>query len=228
MTSHFLYFGTYHNTTHVFTGKNSRLEVTDQGDVYAVDLFVGSKHQVETNEDGTPVAYGNTIVVGDGGSLRVRSNVKVNGNGNGYVISNGTFTVGGGLPAGTDANASNMFCTFAGTHPEVKAGSVVFNNGAKLNFVVPPLGYTTTPLTAGAITFLDDLTTATYDVAAYAKAGGGTLPLVESTQSISISDEQLAALRASLPERTELLMNEDGKTLSLKVRNAKKFMIIIR
>ncbi len=206
------------------------LRIEDGGSVTTGDLWFGNAAQNGVDEAGAPIDYNNTVFVGTDGVLTLTGELKLYGNGNCMVISNGTFNSGASWRTVYENNAAkggNTRIVFAGTKPQVTAQKAYLRLNAKFTFNVDAEGYQTVPLSVTNDLEFDGTCTAEYDVAKYRRAGGGTLTLMKSAnKEIVIGEAQLAKLRETLPEGCKLILSDDEKELKLRVAGQGVVVII--
>ncbi len=227
------------------TATNALLSVCDQG-LFACtnNLTLGDGSQLIQTDDGYGGEFNNTIFVGDKGRIETRG-LRIYGNGNKLVISNGLVTAVGAISTATSASTSNGIGTlfaFAGSNPRLvseSTGTSTIHRQAKLQFTVPAEGYVE-PVMSFKKVSIENTTTLSVNVKA-CKAGG-TFVLVDSDNAITFVDSANAGVKADTwisdvntklnanltDERASVSLSEDGKQLLLTVKPAKGLVLIIK
>lgn len=192
-------------------------------------------YQVGNTNQGSDADWNTTLWIGDNGRLDAYY-LRFYGYGNALIVSNGTVNVDYEFRttySNTEASGGRTRVTFAGASPRfvVNGQYCAFQRDATIRFEIPSGGYTTVPCEQTGATSSNKMSimdcTLEVDAEQYAKSGGGTLTLMKSNQSISISEAQLTAFQNGLPEGCRLSLSEDGKELQLKVKGAGQGLTII-
>ncbi len=202
---------------------------------------IGNEFRVEgagssvTNMSSSPSMYfggitngnSNVVWVGDGATFTWPGPMIVAGYDNKFVVSNGTFNLT--FPVISTYNKAENYggrtrFVFAGAAPKListHSYQSKFQCGAVLRFEVPASGWSEAPLQimgASSSPIFDDDTTLEVNVRAYARVGGGEVPVITSVKTLSISDTLLSTWNADLAERrASVRLSDDKKTLLLNV-----------
>lgn len=173
------------------------------------------------NGAGARINYGNTLVIGDGGTLKVKATFKAYGTGNVLVISNGVLDVGYGynstMNEGT-TKGGNTSITFEGTTSQITANEVYLRLGAKVRFTIGEGGRTATAIVARTkdVEVSDDVDLIV-DAEKYQKEGGGTVVLMKAEtagKKVVLPDGLLARWQAAMPEGCTLSLSADAMTVA--------------
>lgn len=189
---------------------------------------------IGNTSQGSGADWNTTLYIGDNGRLDTYY-LKIYGYGNALFVSNGTVNVDYEFRttySNTEDDGGRTRLTFAGSSPRfvINGKYCDFQRDATIRFEIPSGGYTTVPVeqTGAESNVRMSIKDCAIEVAAeeYAKSGGGTLTLMKSNQSISISDAQLTAFQNGLPEGCALSLSADSKELQLRVKSAGKGLSI--
>ena len=190
---------------------------------------------IGNTSQGSGADWNTTLYIGDNGRLDTYY-LRIFGYGNALFVSNGTVNVDYEFRttySNTEDAGGRTRLTFAGSSPRFVMNGKYFDfqRDATIRFEIPSGGYTTVPVeqTGAESNVKMSIKDCAIEVAAeeYAKSGGGTLTLMKSNQSISISDAQLTAFQNGLPEGCALSLSADSKELQPRVKSAGKGLSII-
>jgi len=174
----------------------------------------------------------NAVVVGEDGRLVCKSEFRMFGWGQRLAVSNGTFLCSSylSMPYNNNTKGGDCALVMSGTHPSVSTYHIQLRNRAKLRFVLPPEGFSTTPLTVTGNWTLtgEDPIVEIAGIDRCAVHGGGTFKLItgnnNATMTSVFTDARLAAYRQQLPPNVKLYVN--GKDLMLRVPACGTLLII--
>ncbi len=220
-----------------YYGESGRLEVVGSGS----GLTCGRTFMLRNGTDDP--TKGQEFFVGDGADLTLPATFMI-GDGNRIVISNAAVTLTGAfLPNGTHITsgttvaypATNSVVRLEGasakfTMPRVQNLDAENNSlvGAPiLEFAIPEGGWSTAPFVVNQAFAISDDTTISIDedsASAYARQGGGTVPLICTDSSSHLITADLSKIGSSLPEGCSLV-NESG-VLSVKISKLGLILIV--
>ena len=196
-------------------GTGSRLVIADGATFSVANYDTSAGKHMYFGRSGT--MGNNEIFVGSGASLNTRV-LWVNGPGNTISISNGTVRA-----KKFDSYDKTTF-HFAGSAPQIyQTGSdKCFLEDGECTYIfdIPAEGYTTTPidLSPSGFTMPDDAKLVV-NASAYARAGGGSLPLMSfrGTTTITVPDSLIARWNNELPAGS--VVQYANRTLTLTVNS---------
>lgn len=220
-----------------YYGESGRLEIVGFGS----SLICGRNFMLRNGTDDP--TKGQEFFVGDRANLTLPA-MQVVGNGNRVVISNATVTLTGAfLPNGRQITsgttiaypATNTLVRLEGanakfTMPRVQNLSGSYNQlaGAPiLEFVIPEGGWTSAPFVVNQEFAISDDTRIRIDAdsaMAFARAGGGTVPLISTDSASNLITADLSKISADLPAGVTLV-NADG-VLSAKIPHPGLILIL--
>ena len=206
-------------------GKRGRIEVVGEGS--KLTQGNGNQNFIIGNHN-ADVADAHELFVCDGGSVDAY-NLRFYGNGNKIVLSNGTVNVKTAFyPHGrtTVREAANSVVHIEGSSSKMTVAGLVDSDtttgilaGAPIcEFVIPEGGWTSAPFVVKEAFTISDDTRIRIDedsARAYAKQGGGMVPLFSTDSTSKAIAADLAKLSIGLPKNCSLT-NESG-VLSVKI-----------
>lgn len=213
-----------HNNANIY-GECGRLEVVGAG----TSLTAG-RHFLIRNGTGD-ASKAQELFIGDGATVTTSSSngLRIFGDGNKVIISNGTLNINHVFnPNGTSVQSGSTIIKYAATNTTIRieganAGMTAkyirdLDDNQKLagapifEFAIPESGWATAPVVFKEAFSISDDTRIRLDadaLKAFLKAGGGTVPLIATDSASKAITADLTKISADLPEGCELT-NKDG------------------
>lgn len=210
-------------------GANGRLEVIGAG----TSLTCG-KNFIVRNSTGD-ATKGQELLIGDGAGVTHDNNngFRFFGDGNRVVVSNGTLTVrilyaNGCIVGGVAYPATNSTFRIEGANASLTAGRVKDRDGTDyvlvgapiFEFAIPEGGWASAPVAINQAFTIGDDTIIRIDAAstkAYARTGGGTVPLIRSGAATPAITADVAALTANASLPAGCSLKNEGGVLSVRI-----------
>ena len=221
-------------------GENGYLEIVGEG----TSLTCG-KNFIIRNSTGD-ASKGQELLVGDGASVTHNNNVgfRLFGDGNRVVVSNGTLTVdtlfaNGCIVSSVVYPATNSTFRIVGANAKFIAGRTkdCNNDGGRLvgapifEFVIPEGGWASAPVEINQSFAIGDDTVIRLDAASsrkFARAGGGTVPLISTGTSGNTISADIGKLTESADLPAGCTLQNEGGVLSVTVKPQVGLTIFVR
>lgn len=221
-------------------GANGYLEIVGEG----TSLTCG-KNFIIRNSTGD-ASKGQELLVGDGASVTHNNSngFRLFGEGNRVVVSNGTLTVDTLCPNGCIVNsvvypATNSLFRIVGVNAKLTAGKTkdCNGNGGRLvgapifEFAIPEGGWVSAPVEINQSFAIGDDTIIRIDAASarkFARAGGGTVPLISTGTSGKSITANVASLTASADMPAGCTLQNDSGVISVAIEPQAGFVLIVR
>lgn len=221
-------------------GANGRLEVVGAG-----TSLTSGKNFIIRNSTGD-ASKGQELFIGDGARVTHDNNngFRFFGDGNRVVVSNGTLAVkllyaNGCVVGGVAYPATNSTFRIEGSNASLIAERIKDRNGTDyvlvgapiFEFVIPEAGWASAPVAINQAFTIGDDTIIRIDAAsarAFAKAGGGTVPLIRSGAATPSITADIAALTANASLPAGCSLKNEGGVLSAVVPQSGATVISFR